>query len=41
MLYKQLLGKIKIVVPEQLTDEEKNLFKKLSEVSKFEPRVGY
>ena len=36
-----LLGKIKIVVPEQLTDEEKNLFKKLSEVSKFEPRVGY
>lgn len=34
-----LLGKIKIVVPEKLTDEEKALFKKLSEVSEFAPRT--
>jgi len=33
-----LLGKIKIVVPEKLTDEEKRLFKELSEVSDFAPR---
>lgn len=33
-----LLGKIKIVVPEKLTEEEKNLFKQLSEVSNFAPR---
>jgi len=33
-----LLGKIKIVVPEKLTDSEKELFKKLSEVSNFKPR---
>lgn len=33
-----LLGKIKIVVPEILTEDEKNLFKKLSEVSDFAPR---
>lgn len=33
-----LLGKIKIVVPEKLTDKEKELFKQLSEISDFEPR---
>lgn len=33
-----LLGNIKIVVPEKLTDDEKNLFKQLSEVSDFSPR---
>lgn len=33
-----LLGRIKIVVPSYLTDKEKQLFKQLSEVSKFEPR---
>ena len=33
-----LLGKIKIVVPEKLTDDEKKLFKQLSEVSDFAPR---
>lgn len=33
-----LLGKIKIVVPKNPTDEEKELFKKLSEVSEFVPR---
>lgn len=34
-----LLGKIKIVVPEKLTPEEKKLFKQLSEVSDFLPRA--
>ncbi len=34
-----LLGNIKIVVPETLTDEEKKLFKELSEVSDFAPRA--
>jgi len=33
-----LLGKIKIVVPENPTDDEKELFKQLSEVSDFTPR---
>ena len=33
-----LLGKIKIVVPEKLTDDEKKLFKQLAEVSDFAPR---
>lgn len=33
-----LLGNIKIVVPEKLTDEEKELFEKLSKVSNFKPR---
>lgn len=34
-----LLGKIKIVVPEKLTEDEKKLFKQLSEVSNFTPRA--
>lgn len=33
-----LLGEIKIVVPEELTDDEKKLFKQLSEISTFSPR---
>lgn len=33
-----LLGKIKIVVPEKLTEDEEKLFKQLSEISKFSPR---
>ena len=33
-----LIAEIKTVVPKQLTDEEKNLFKKLQEVSNFNPR---
>ena len=33
-----LLGNIKIVVPEKLTDEEEKLFKELSEISDFAPR---
>ena len=36
-----LLGKIKIVVPEKLTEDEKKLFKELAEVSNFEPRKVY
>lgn len=34
-----LLGKIKIVVPEKLTEDEEKLFKQLSEVSTFSPRA--
>jgi len=33
-----LLGRIKIVVPEKLTEDEKKLFKQLSEISNFAPR---
>ena len=33
-----LLGKIKIMVPQKLTEDEKKLFKQLSEVSDFTPR---
>ena len=33
-----LVAEIKIVVPETLTQEEKNLYKKLKEISKFNPR---
>ncbi len=34
----KLIGQIKIVVPESLTTEEKEMFKKLKEISKFNPR---
>ena len=34
----ELIGKIEIVVPEKLTQEEKEVFKKLKEISKFNPR---
>ena len=34
-----LITEIKIMVPKRLTDEEKTLFEKLSEVSSFEPRT--
>ena len=34
----ELIGKIEIVVPEKLTQEEKEMFKKLKEISKFNPR---
>ena len=33
-----LIAEVKIMVPKQLTDEEKNLFEKLDEISKFNPR---
>ena len=33
-----LIAQIKIVVPEKLTNEEKEMFKKLKERSKFNPR---
>ena len=33
-----LIAQIKIVVPEKLTNEEKDMFKKLKEISKFNPR---
>ena len=33
-----LIAQIKIVVPEKLTNEEKDMFKKLTEISKFNPR---
>ena len=33
-----LIAQIKIVVPEKLTNEEKEMFKKLKEISKFNPR---
>ena len=34
-----LVAEIKIVVPKQLTDEEKEIYKQLSEVSNFNPRI--
>ena len=34
----KLIAQIKIVVPEKLTKEEKEIFKKLKEISKFNPR---
>ena len=33
-----LIAQIKIVVPEKLTQEEKDMFKRLKEISKFNPR---
>lgn len=33
-----LIAEVKIMVPKNLTDEEKDLFKQLSEISKFNPR---
>lgn len=33
-----LVAEIKVMVPDKLTDEEKNLYKKLKEISKFNPR---
>lgn len=33
-----LIVKVKIVVPKELTNEEKQIYKKLSEISKFNPR---
>ena len=35
-----LIAEVKIMVPKQLTDEEKNLFEKLDEISKFNPRLN-
>ena len=34
----KLIGKIEIVVPESVSKEEKDMFKKLKEISKFNPR---
>lgn len=36
-----LVAQVKIVVPNNLTVEEEDLFRKLCEVSKFEPRREY
>lgn len=33
-----LIAEIKVMVPKELTEEEKNLFKKLNDISKFNPR---
>mgnify|MGYP002555828817 CR=1 FL=1 len=33
-----LIGKLEIVIPEKITSEEKEMFKKLKEISKFNPR---
>ena len=33
-----LIVKVKIVVPKELSKEEKQIYKKLSEISKFNPR---
>ena len=35
-----LIVEVKIMVPKQLTDEEKKLFEKLDEISKFNPRLN-
>ena len=34
----KLIGKIEIVVPDKISKEEKEIFKKLKEISKFNPR---
>ena len=34
-----LVAEIKIVVPKQLTDEEREIYQKLSEISEFNPRT--
>ena len=34
----EMVAEIKVMVPDKLTDEEKNLYKKLKEISKFNPR---
>lgn len=34
----KLIAEVKIVVPEKLTKEETEIFKKLKEISKFNPR---
>ena len=34
----KLIGKLEIVIPEKITTEEKEMFKKLKEISKFNPR---
>ena len=33
-----LIAEIKVMVPKQLTEDEKAIYKKLSEISKFNPR---
>ena len=35
-----LIAEIKVVVPKQLTDQEKEMFQKLNEISKFNPRTN-
>lgn len=34
-----LIAEVKIMVPKQLTDQEKEIFKELNEISKFNPRI--
>ena len=34
-----LVAEVKVVVPKHLTDKEKNIYKELSEISKFNPRA--
>ena len=36
-----LIANVKVMVPKQLTDEEKAIFNKLKEVSNFNPRITY
>lgn len=36
-----LIAEIKIMIPKNITEEEKELFKKLKQVSKFDPRAIY
>ena len=33
-----LIAEVKVMVPKELTEDEKNLFKKLNDISKFDPR---
>ena len=35
-----LIAEVKIMVPKHITDKEKKLYTKLSEISDFNPRVG-
>ena len=34
-----LVAEVKVVVPKHLTDKEKNIYKELSKISKFNPRA--
>ena len=34
-----LIAEVKVMVPKKLSNEEKNLFEKLNQISKFNPRA--
>ena len=36
-----LIAEVKVMVPKKLSNEEKNLFEKLNQISKFNPRTSY